>query len=166
LINISRSELHQKKHLQFNAFRQSLSEHFFAVNNLRQQGKLEHRLHNCLMTVFAMTFFQDPSILEFQRRLEEKSQISNLSSVFQVKSVPKESQMRETLDYVDSQHLFPIFPDWLDRFQHGKYLARYKFLGQYYFIPIDGSQYFSSKKIHCPGCLHTTSNLTITALIF
>jgi hypothetical protein len=109
------------------------------------------------MSGFAMMFFQDPSVLEFQRQLEEKSQFSNLSSVFQVKSVPKESQMRDTLDCVDSQNLFPIFSDWLHRLQRGKHLAQYRFLNRYYLVPIDGSQYFSSTKIHCPGCLHTTS---------
>lgn len=149
--------MHPKKHLQFNALRQSLSDHFFAINDLRQQSKLDHQLHDCLMSGFAMMFFQDPSILEFQRKLEEKSQFSNLSSVFQVKSVPKESQMRDTLDCVDSRHLFPIFSDWLHRLQRGKHLAQYRFLDRYYLMPIDGSQYFSSTKIHCPGCLHTTS---------
>jgi hypothetical protein len=149
--------LHPKKHLQFNALRQSLSKHFLSIDDLRQQSKLDYQLHDCLMSGFAMMFFQDPSILEFQRRLEEKSQFSNLSSVFQIKSVPKDGQIREILDYVDSQRLFPIFSDWLHRLQRGKHLAQYKFLDRYYLVPIDGSQYFSSTKIHCPGCLHTTS---------
>ena len=105
--------MHPKKHLQFNALRQCLSKHFLSINDLRQQSKLDYQLHDCLMSGFAMMFFQDPSILESQRRLEEQSQFSNLSSVFQIKSVPKESQMRDTLDWVDSQHLFPIFSDWL-----------------------------------------------------
>ena len=153
--------MHPKKHLQFNALRQSLSEHFLAIKDLRQQSKLDHQLHDCLMSGFAMMFFQDPSILEFQRRLEEKSRFSNLSSVFQVKSVPKDNQMRETLDYVDSQDLFPIFSDWLHRLQRGKHLTQYRFLDRYYLVPIDGSQYFSSTKIHCPGCLHKTSKNTL-----
>jgi hypothetical protein len=101
-------ELHQRKHLQFNALRQSLSEHFFAISDLRQQSKLDHQLHDCLMSGFATMFFQDPSIPEFQRRLEEKSRFSNLSSLFQVKSVPEESKMRETLDYVESRHLLGV----------------------------------------------------------
>ena len=149
--------MHPKKHLQFSALRQSLSKHFLSVDDLRQQSKLDHQLHDCLMSGFAMMFFQDPSILEFQRRLEEQSQFSNLSRVFQIKSVPKDSQMRETLDHVDSQHLFPIFSDWLHRLQRGKHLAQYRFLDRYYLVPIDGSQYFTSTKIHCPWCLHTTS---------
>jgi hypothetical protein len=68
--------------------------------------------------------------------------------------------MNHTLKYhpaINSQHLFPIFSDWLHRLHRGKHLAHYKFLDRYYLVPIDGSQYFSSTKIHCPGCLHTTS---------
>ncbi|MGD9211474.1 MAG: hypothetical protein PVI90_11885 [Desulfobacteraceae bacterium] len=61
------------------------------------------------------------------------------------------------MDCVDSQHLFSIFSDWLRRLRRGKHLAQYRFLGRYYLIPIDGSQYFSSTTIHCPGCLHSTS---------
>lgn len=149
--------LHIKKHLQFNALRQSLSEHFRAIDDKRQKGKLDHQLHDCLMAGFAMMFFQDPSLLEFQKRLEEKSQFSNLSNVFQVQSVPKDNQLRDTLDQVDTQQLFEIFSDWLTRLQRGKHLAKYKFLNRYYLVPIDGSQYFSSTTIHCPGCLRATS---------
>jgi hypothetical protein len=94
--------LHNKKHLQFSALRQSLSKHFRATDDKRQKGKLDHQLHDCLMAAFAMMFFRDPSLLEFQKRLKEKSQVSNLSNVFQVQSVPKDNQSRDTLDQVDT----------------------------------------------------------------
>lgn len=149
--------MHNKKHLQFSALRQSLSKHFRATDDKRQKGKLDHQLHDCLMAAFAMMFFQDPSVLEFQKRLKEKSQFNNLSNVFQVQSVPKDNQLRDTLDQVDTQQLFEIFSDWLARLQRGKHLAKYKFLNRYYLVPIDGSQYFSSTTIHCPGCLRATS---------
>ena len=150
--------MHTKKHLQFNALRQSLSKHFCAIDDGRQQGKARYGLHDCLMSGFAMMFFQDPSLLEFQKRLEETSQASNLGRVFQVQSVPKDSQLRDTLDQVDTQHLYPIFKDWLHRLQRGKHLIDYRFLDRYYLVPVDGSEYFSSAKIHCPGCLHATKD--------
>ncbi|RTZ99551.1 MAG: hypothetical protein DSY90_00990, partial [Deltaproteobacteria bacterium] len=56
--------------------------------------------HDCLMSAFAMMFFQDPSLLEFQRRIEDRKQFSNLSNVFQVKSVPKDSQLHKSLDQI------------------------------------------------------------------
>ena len=63
--------MHNKKHLQFSALRQSLSKHFRATDDKRQKGKLDHQLHDCLMAAFAMMFFQDPSVLEFQKRLKD-----------------------------------------------------------------------------------------------
>jgi hypothetical protein len=158
--------LHSKKHLQFNALRQSLSEHFFQIDDLRQQSKLDHQLHDCLMAGFAMMFFQDPSLLEFQRRMEEKSRFSNLSNVFQVKSVPKDSQLRQTLDNVDSQHLFPIFSDWLHRLQRGKHLAHYKFLDRYYLVPIDGNQHPQKSRLSYRAQLWSRSPKSVVKLLF
>jgi len=149
--------VHHKKHLSFSALRKTLSEHFCKVDDYRQSGKVDHSLHDCLMSAFAMMFFQDPSLLEFQRRIEERKQFSNLSNVFQVQSVPKDSQMRQCLDQVSTKQLDPIFTDWLQRLQRGKHLEPYRFLNRFYLVPIDGSQYFSSGTIHCSGCLQANS---------
>ena len=112
--------MHSKKHLQFSALRKSLSEHFRAIDDKRQNGKIDHQLHDCLMAAFAMMLFQDASLLEFQRRLEIKSNLSNLKTVFQVQSVPKDSQLKSTLDQIDTNHLFGIFSDWFQRLQPRK----------------------------------------------
>jgi len=149
--------LHPKKHLSFSALRKVLSEHFSEFDDCRQGAKVNHSLHDCLMSAFAMMFFQDPSLLEFQRRIQDRKQFSNLSNVFQVQSVPKDSQMRDNLDQLPTKQLDPIFSDWLGRLQRGKHLESYKFLDRYYLVPIDGSQYFSSKSIHCSGCLRANS---------
>jgi len=79
------------------------------------------------MSAFAMMFFQDPSLLEFQRRIQDRKQFSNLSNVFQVQSVPKDSQMRDNLDQLPTKQLDPIFSDWLGRLQRGKHLESYTF---------------------------------------
>ncbi len=107
--------MHVKKHLSFAALRSQLSQCFRQIDDDRQQAKIDHCVHDCLMSAFAMMFFQDPSILNFQKRLQEKSHFSNLSAVFQVQSVPKDSQLRNVLDQVPTQQLFPIFSDWLHR---------------------------------------------------
>jgi hypothetical protein len=149
--------LHPKKHLSFSALRSALSEHFNKLDDCRQVGKVDHSLHDCLMSAFAMMFFQDPSLLTFQRRIQDRKQFSNLSNVFQVQSVPKDSQMRYNLDQIPTQQLDSIFSDWLGRLQRGKYLEPYRFLDRYHLVPIDGSQYFTSNSIHCSGCLRANS---------
>ena len=134
-----------------------MAAHFCKLDDRRQSGKINHSLHDCLMSAFAMMFLQDPSLLEFQRRIEDKKQFSNLSNVFRIKSVPKDSQLRQSLDQIPTNLLNPIFSDWLQRLQRGKHLEPYRFLDRYYLVPVDGSQYFSSNTIQCSGCLRANS---------
>lgn len=109
------------------------------------------------MSGFAMMYFQDPSILQFQQRLQEEIHNNNLKTLFQVQSIPKDSQMKEVIDEVDSSELEPVFEDWFKSLQRGKHLEQYRFLGDYYLVSFDGSGYFSSDKICCPGCLKKES---------
>ena len=70
-----------------------------------------------------------------------------------MQSIPKDSQMRDVIDEVDSKELEPIFGDYFHALQRGKHLEQYQILGGYYLISVDGSGYFSSENICCPGCL-------------
>jgi hypothetical protein len=109
------------------------------------------------MSGYAMMYFQDPSMLQFQQRLEEEIHNNNLKTLFQVQSIPKDSQMKEVIDGVDSSELEPVFEDWFGALQRGKHLEQYRFLGDHYLISFDGSGYFSSDKICCTGCLKKES---------
>jgi len=55
--------VHLKKHLSFTALREALSAQFNQIDDLRQGAKVDYPLHDCLMSGFAMMFFQDPSLL-------------------------------------------------------------------------------------------------------
>ena len=145
--------MHVKKHLSFSALRNMLSEQFNRIADTRQAGKVRFELHDCLMSGFAMMLFQDPSLRDFQRRLCDVYQKSNLHSIFAVSEIPKDSQMRDLLDEVPPEDLEPVFATILKQLQRGKHLEPYRLLGNRYLVPIDGSEYFSSYNIHCPGCL-------------
>lgn len=149
--------MHKKKHLSFTALRKALSEHFGQMDDCRQGGKVVYRLHDCLMSGFAMMFFQDPSLLAFQRRMQDSIQVNNLSKVFAVSHIPSDTQIRDVLDPLPSEALEGVFVELLHRLQRGKHLSNYQFLDGRYLIPIDGSQYFSSDKVHCPHCLVATT---------
>ncbi|HDY71541.1 MAG TPA: hypothetical protein ENH50_07695, partial [Nitrospirae bacterium] len=119
--------------------------------------KIKHSIHDVFMSGYAMMYFQDPSILQFQKRLEEGIHNNNLKTLFQVESIPKDSQMKEVIDAVDSTELGPVFKDFFMALQRGKHLEQYRFLGDHYLISMDGTGYFSSDKISCPGCLRKES---------
>ena len=100
-----------------------------------------------------MMYFQDASMLEFQRRLQDQMQKNNLQNLFQVETIPKDTQLRETVDTIPSQKLFPIFNDFFRLLQRGNQLQHFQFLEEGYLTPIDGSQYFCSEAVSCPLCL-------------
>jgi hypothetical protein len=145
--------VHRKKHLSFTALRKSLSEHFLQIDDRRQNAKVDYSLHDCLMSGLAMMFFQDPSLLTFQQRLQDKIHKNNLTTLFAIRDIPKDTQMRQVLDAIAAWQLSGIFSDFLHRLQRGKHLVNYQFLNGRYLVSIDGSEYFSSEKIHCPHCL-------------
>ena len=148
--------MHFKKHLSFSALREALSDQFAKVVDWRQSEKVDYTLHDCLMSGFAMMLLQDPSLLAFQKRIQDRIQNNNLHTLFKVSAIPKDSQMRSNLDQVCPQDIEPVFSDYINRLQRGKQLAQYQFFGGY-LVPLDGSQYFSSKAIHCPSCLTESS---------
>ena len=145
--------MHIKKHLSFSALRKGLSELFEQIDDTRQSGKIDYSLHDCLMSALAMMFFQDPSVLSFQRRMQDSMQCSNLKAMFAVERIPSDSALRKTLDTLPTQAILPAFSMFLQRLQRGNQLAAYKLESGHYLIALDGSQYFSSEKIHCPSCL-------------
>jgi hypothetical protein len=100
-------------------------------------------------------YFQEPSLLSFQRRMEEGERRNNLRSMFGVEKIPKDSQLREVLDEFSPEHLSDVFDECFYRLQRGKHLEQFRFLGDSYLIKMDGTQFFCSDTVHCEQCLET-----------
>lgn len=145
--------MHYKTHLSFNAMRKAISEVFLTITDKRQSGKVDFELHDCLMSALAMMFFQDPSLLSFQRRMQDRMQCSNLKNMFNVRDIPGDAVLRKVLDAVDTQKISPCFSVLFQHLQRGKQLLPYQLDNGHYLIALDGSQYFSSENINCPSCL-------------
>ena len=142
-----------KKHLSFSSLRVALSLLFNNLPDNRQASKTNYSIHDALMSGFACMYFQDPSLLQFQRELRQAKNRDNLQTLFGVKDIPKDSQLRDIVDKVDSEGFRPIFDDYFSRLQRGKYLLDYQLFSGLYLCSIDGTQYFSSEDIHCSNCL-------------
>jgi hypothetical protein len=145
-----------KKHLSFDALRTAVSAQLHHVDDPRQQGRCQHSVHDAVMSGFACMFFQDPSMADFQRRMDSRKQRNNLRQLFDVTTIPKDSQLREVIDSVDSEFLRPIFKDLFTRLQRGKYLPNFQILPNLYICGIDGVYHHSSEKVHCDHCLSRT----------
>ena len=142
-----------KKYLSFSSLRAGMSKMFRSIPDKRQRAKVSIDLHDALMSGFACMHFQDPSLLQFQTRMQEEQHQSNLRTLFDVHTIPKETQMRDIIDAVSSEHFRPIFKDFYLRLQRGKQLERYQILPNIYYFPIDGTLFYSSKEVSCEQCL-------------
>ena len=153
----------QKKHLNFDALRSSLSHCFASIPDSRVQGRCQHSLHDAMMSAFACMFFQDPSIAEFQRQVQEGKNNNNLHSLFDVQTIPKDTQLREMVDNVNSETLRPIFKAYFHQLQRAKQLEPFQVLPTIYMCAIDGVYHHSSEQVHCEQCLtrkHKNGSIT------
>ena len=149
--------MHVKKHLSFTSLRDTIAQFFRQINDQRQAAKVDHCLHDVLMSGYAMMFFQDPSLLSFQQRMQDIAQLNNLLTLFGIGSIPKESQMRDIIDLIPTDELSGIFPAFLSHLQRGRQLSQYQLLNGKYLVALDGAEYFSSDNISCPQCLKKES---------
>ena len=107
-------------------------------------------LADALMAAFAMFSLKAPSLLAFDKERAE----GNLHTIYGIERVPCDTYMREILDPVSPKWLRPVFTSVFRQLQRGKALEAMTFLDGHYLLALDGTEYFSSKTIHCASCLH------------
>lgn len=133
-----------------------MSKQFEKYPDYREENKNNYSVHDAAMSGFACMYFQSPSLLQFQKELEDIEKNNNMRTLFGVSSIPENTQLRSIIDRIDSEHLRPVFKELFSRLQRGKHLEQYQFLEGKYICNIDGTQFFSSKKVDCPQCLTAT----------
>jgi len=149
-----------RKRLSANGLLQNVRQSFQEVPDHRS-GKTTVTLTDALMSAMAMFSLKDPSMLAFdqRRQLDE----GNLQRIYGIQNVPSDTTMRETLDPVDHELLRPAFANLFASLTSGKALEKFRFIDDYYLLALDGTEYFSSLKIHCDQCLerqHRDGKLT------
>jgi hypothetical protein len=137
-----------------------LSTTFGDIPDPRHPDRVDYSLHDTLMSGFAMLFFQHPSLLEFQRKMQQRRGRCNLQTIFSVREVPSDTQIREILDGVPPELLRQVLPTLLEKVRRAGWANEFKSTvpsgshqGDYYTGVLDGSDYFHSTTIQCPGCL-------------
>jgi hypothetical protein len=137
-----------RKHLSANALFARLRTGFSDIADHRP-GTPKIPLSDALMSAFAMFSLKSPSLLAFDEERHE----GNLQRVYGIGQVPCDTRMREILDPVDPESLRPLFKSVFGALQRGKALEEMVFVEGHYLLALDGTGYFSSKRIHCESCL-------------
>jgi hypothetical protein len=140
----------QRRHLHFDALSHRIRKRFKTLPDPRRSPSFP--LADALMAGLALFSLKDPSLLAFCGRAPDH----NLHSVFGLKAIPSDTQMRQILDEVGPNQLRPAFRDVFRQLQRGKILEDYVFLDGCYLVALDGVEYFSSRKVHCDHCMTRT----------
>jgi hypothetical protein len=139
----------ERKHLSADALFRLVRSGFNTLPDHRSLDA-EISLTDALMSAFAMFSLKSPSLLAFDKQRAE----GNLQTIYGITGVPCDTQMREILDPISPTLLRPLFKSVFRQLQRGKALEPRAFLEDYYLVALDGTEYFSSKTIHCASCLH------------
>lgn len=124
---------------------------FLDIKTVTPRTPAIHLVDN-LMSGFALFSLKYPSLLQFDRHSTEDMIRHNLQSVYQIKRVPSDTQMRERLDELSPQKLRKPFKKLFAQCQRSRLLECVKFYDDRYLVPLDGTGYFYSKAIHCENC--------------
>jgi hypothetical protein len=138
-----------RKHLSADALFRLVHTGFDTIPDERP-AEVDIALPDVLMSAFAMFSLKAPSLLAFDKERVE----GNLHTIYGIQRVPCDTYMREILDPVSPKWLRPVFTSVFRQLQRGKALESLTFLDGHYLLALDGTEYFSSKTIHCASCLH------------
>ncbi len=145
-----------RKHLNADALFKALHDDFSNVSDFRQ-GVSEISMADALMSGFAMFSLKDPSLLAFDER---RGTEQNLRTIYNIEKVPCDTQMREILDPVDPEQLRAPFKGPIGQLQRGKIFEDMVFFQGCYLLSLDGTGFFSSKKLHSESCLKKENSKT------
>jgi hypothetical protein len=144
-----------RKHLSFDPLIRAIHERAQQLLDTRTRDG-DYSIADAVMSAIAMFSLKDSSLLAFQDRRNDH----NMKNLYRIENVPSDTRMRELLDPISPLSLRPMFNDVFRQLQRGGALKRYVFHEDSYLLSIDGTQYFSSKNVHCDSCLQKKNTKT------
>ena len=105
-----------------------------------------------VLAAFSVFFTQCPSFLEHQNLMKKKRGKDNAFSLFGLKKIPSDNQIRTLLAPIPATTVLETFKTVWEWLRENKILNHFKYLDEEILLAIDGTEYYSSKKINCPHC--------------
>jgi len=124
--------------------------------NTSTSHNLKYAVEDAALSAFSVFFTQSPSFLDYQVRMQKELGKNNAQSIFGVHKIPSDNQIRNILDPIPPEIVFPLFAEITDDLYQDGYLNPFRSIGDTLLIALDGTDFFSSEKISCPLCTQQT----------
>nr|CAO86820.1 unnamed protein product [Microcystis aeruginosa PCC 7806] len=112
----------------------------------------KYEVEDAVMAAFSVFFTQSPSFLDHQRLMKSNKGKDNAESLFSIKKIPGDNQIRNLLDPVPASNVSRTFQKVYEWLKEKGVLKKFLYLDGEMLVALDGTEYFSSKKINCPHC--------------
>lgn len=112
----------------------------------------QYELADAGMGAFSVFFTQSPSFLAHQRDMKLRKGRSNAEKLFALREIPSDNQIRNLLDPVHPGHLNFCYQRIFQKLEQTEILERRRSFANQILVAMDGTEYFSSQKIHCEQC--------------
>ena len=123
-----------------------------ALPDSRVGTNTTYEMRDAALSAFSTFFMQSPSFLHQQRSMEKKRGISNVNTLFGAHKIPSDNQIRNLMDTLSARHFYPIYRRIFAELSKDGYFESFKVLDKQVLLAFDGTEYFSSTRIHCECC--------------
>src|SRR6266849_1352436 len=140
--------------LSFDHLQAILRQHTAGLPDVRKPSpNTRYTIQNAALGAFGIFFMQSPSFLEYQRQLNHRQGHDNAQTLFGVEPIPCDNQIRTLLDPIAPRYFHPVFFEVFAHLEQQHWLDPWRVLDHQLLVALDGTQYFSSKALHCQNCL-------------
>lgn len=136
-----------------------VSAKFDEIEDYRANNRT-YELGDILRSGFAMFSLKKASLLEFGE--QTKPEQENLKSIYRIKGLVGDGQMRAVLDEVKPEPIRAMFQTLHEVAKESGLVKKYEYWPGWVIVTVDGVQHFSSRKIHCEHCTRRTSSQGVT----
>ncbi len=130
----------------------SIRKRMGALHDRRKGKNKKYTMEDIGLSAFAVFYTQCPSFLAAQKAMQEDKGKSNAQTLFQIEQIPCDTHIRDILDEVPPEELYPLYDEIFEGLREQQVLSTFQTLGGTTPIALDGTWYFSSEKIHCAQC--------------
>jgi hypothetical protein len=111
-----------------------------------------YNMEDIVLGAFSVFFTQSPSFLEHQSKMEKARGKSNAQTIFGIKNTPSDNHIRNILDPVPVETIFPVYHDAFALLSKSGHIDSFRAFNGDLLVAMDATWYFSSKEIHCENC--------------
>lgn len=121
--------------------------------DIRPGTNKHYKIKDAALSAFSVFFTQSPSFLSYQISMEQNKGNNNGRTLFGIDKIPCDNQIRALLDPIPANLVFPVFDQTFKMLQETNVMEEFRSFNNDLLIAMDGTWFFSSKKIHCQNCL-------------